>query len=397
MMMLGFFESEDPSEPSTHLCRPRGAASACATAGGDRLAAMCLELGRRNPSFPTTGDRESPAPTSPVPFVVRRLSNTSRLAGAGAFPAGGENSSMAAKKTRNLQNVMADSRKKRKPVEQTEITHNAPEKRTQKIGDKITALQQLVSPFGKTDTASVLQQAAACINILHEQIKVLSNPYFVSNPSISIRVNGGEITGFLHDRGLCLVPISPAIVDLTNRQALNSLIKDNFPCVSSQHNLFVRTRPIDQERMRFHLKFVQTLPAEIAWEVPATSPDELALVQTAEGQVQDDALDAVYESATIELFHNVVDDDDGAYLVGTAVVVPRGGLRTPASFQFSAQTSESGTSFSGSATLMSNDDDGEELGETFPIAGDLGDGVPRIRWTSWRNSVLPMAEILDDS
>jgi hypothetical protein len=76
----------------------------------------------------------------------------------------------------------------------------APCKRSQKLGDKITALQQLVSPYGKvntsnswtgnsisslhahlkssmatcsqTDTASVLHEAATCIKNLHEQIQV---------------------------------------------------------------------------------------------------------------------------------------------------------------------------------------------------------------------------------
>ncbi|NP_001140297.1 uncharacterized protein LOC100272342 [Zea mays] len=49
-----------------------------------------------------------------------------------------------------------------------------PCKRSQKLGDKITALQQLVSPYGKTDTASVLHEAATCIKHLHEQIQFSS-------------------------------------------------------------------------------------------------------------------------------------------------------------------------------------------------------------------------------
>ncbi|KAM0953583.1 putative transcription factor bHLH family [Dioscorea sansibarensis] len=55
---------------------------------------------------------------------------------------------------------------------------NAPVRKSQKLGDKITALQQLVSPFGKTDTASVLHEATICIRALHEQIQALSSPYF---------------------------------------------------------------------------------------------------------------------------------------------------------------------------------------------------------------------------
>ncbi|KAK2644303.1 hypothetical protein Ddye_019498 [Dipteronia dyeriana] len=49
--------------------------------------------------------------------------------------------------------------------------------RKEKLGDRITALQQLVSPFGKTDTASVLHEAIDYIRLLHEQVNILSTPY----------------------------------------------------------------------------------------------------------------------------------------------------------------------------------------------------------------------------
>ncbi|CAA2982547.1 transcription factor bHLH112-like [Olea europaea subsp. europaea] len=49
--------------------------------------------------------------------------------------------------------------------------------RKEKLGDRITALQQLVSPFGKTDTASVLQEAIEYIKFLHGQVSVLSTSY----------------------------------------------------------------------------------------------------------------------------------------------------------------------------------------------------------------------------
>ncbi|CAI9088621.1 OLC1v1023007C1 [Oldenlandia corymbosa var. corymbosa] len=52
--------------------------------------------------------------------------------------------------------------------------------RKEKMGDRITALQQLVSPFGKTDTASVLSEAIEYIKFLHEQVGVLSTPYMKS-------------------------------------------------------------------------------------------------------------------------------------------------------------------------------------------------------------------------
>ncbi|KAG6718611.1 hypothetical protein I3842_04G160500 [Carya illinoinensis] len=52
------------------------------------------------------------------------------------------------------------------------------EVRKEKLGDRITALHQLVSPFGKTDTASVLLESLGYIRFLQSQIEALSLPYF---------------------------------------------------------------------------------------------------------------------------------------------------------------------------------------------------------------------------
>ncbi|KAG6498725.1 hypothetical protein ZIOFF_038447 [Zingiber officinale] len=43
--------------------------------------------------------------------------------------------------------------------------------RKEKLGDRIIALHQIVSPFGKTDTASVLLEAIGYIRFLHSQIE----------------------------------------------------------------------------------------------------------------------------------------------------------------------------------------------------------------------------------
>ncbi|CAL5030544.1 unnamed protein product [Urochloa decumbens] len=46
-----------------------------------------------------------------------------------------------------------------------------------KLAEKITALQQIVSPFGKTDTSSVLFETIKYIKFLHEQLRLFSEPY----------------------------------------------------------------------------------------------------------------------------------------------------------------------------------------------------------------------------
>ncbi|PWA42285.1 Myc-type, basic helix-loop-helix (bHLH) domain-containing protein [Artemisia annua] len=82
-----------------------------------------------------------------------------------------------------------------------------------KLGEKITALQQIVSPFGKTDTASVLGEAICYIKCLQEQVQLLSNPYMKTNiikdPWVRLETKDrGDMNLDLKTRGLCLVPLS---------------------------------------------------------------------------------------------------------------------------------------------------------------------------------------------
>ncbi|XP_047951094.1 transcription factor bHLH112-like isoform X3 [Salvia hispanica] len=80
--------------------------------------------------------------------------------------------------------------------------------RKEKMGDRITALQQLVSPFGKTDTASVLSEAIEYIKFLHEQLTALSAPYMKNGAPMHNQQNNPEKSKDLRSRGLCLVPVS---------------------------------------------------------------------------------------------------------------------------------------------------------------------------------------------
>ncbi|KAK1391692.1 Transcription factor bHLH110 [Heracleum sosnowskyi] len=88
--------------------------------------------------------------------------------------------------------------------------------RKEKLGDRIAALQQLVAPFGKTDTASVLMEAIGYIKFLQNQVETLSVPYMKSSRKRTKKMQGGigdvngeeEGTRDLRTRGLCLVPLS---------------------------------------------------------------------------------------------------------------------------------------------------------------------------------------------
>ncbi|KAI3759695.1 hypothetical protein L6452_07700 [Arctium lappa] len=84
--------------------------------------------------------------------------------------------------------------------------------RKEKLGERISSLHQLVSPFGKTDTASVLLEATAHIRFLESQIEALTSQYNIINSSGTTRhqhsADGKAPQKDLVSRGLCLVPVT---------------------------------------------------------------------------------------------------------------------------------------------------------------------------------------------
>ncbi|KAJ0969320.1 hypothetical protein J5N97_022197 [Dioscorea zingiberensis] len=89
---------------------------------------------------------------------------------------------------------------KRVKHEASSMSTTTSREKRDKFGERVAALHQLVSPFGKTDTASVLTETTGYIKFLHEQLQVLSAPY------LEITNNMVEEHG-LKSRGLCLVPV----------------------------------------------------------------------------------------------------------------------------------------------------------------------------------------------
>ncbi|CAN6286751.1 unnamed protein product [Urochloa humidicola] len=96
-------------------------------------------------------------------------------------------------------------------------TNKRPRVRREKLGERIIALQQLVSPFGKSDTASVLHEALGYIRFLHDQVQALSSPYMQQRQPASAHAPesaAGTVVApprpvsDLRSRGLCLVPVS---------------------------------------------------------------------------------------------------------------------------------------------------------------------------------------------
>ncbi|XP_009594898.1 transcription factor bHLH123-like [Nicotiana tabacum] len=137
-------------------------------------------------------------PQLPIPTVDEKTKNTGEIR---------DINRMSKKTSSEISN--------KRPRDETPSPLPAFKVRKEKMGDRITALQQLVSPFGKTDTASVLSEAIEYIKFLHDQIGALSAPYMKSGSSAMQHQQSNNKSEDaegrnqdLRSRGLCLVPVS---------------------------------------------------------------------------------------------------------------------------------------------------------------------------------------------
>ncbi|KAG8655375.1 hypothetical protein MANES_04G035800v8 [Manihot esculenta] len=97
----------------------------------------------------------------------------------------------------------------------------SPKERKEKLGERIVALQQLVSPYGKTDTASVLLEAMEYIQFLHEQVKFA----LISRPCTYGVVSGAE----------CSIPAKYTGSSITGIRAIQSENQRSLPCSNLVH------------------------------------------------------------------------------------------------------------------------------------------------------------------
>ncbi|CAL1384155.1 unnamed protein product [Linum trigynum] len=128
------------------------------------------------------------------------------------------NDATAGKSTSTQQQESSGGANKKSRLDQPRASCPPFKVRKEKLGDRIAALQQMVAPFGKTDTASVLMEAIGYIKFLQNQVETLSVPYMKparNKPNRPMHFQTGEVVGNgeptsrdLRSRGLCLVPLS---------------------------------------------------------------------------------------------------------------------------------------------------------------------------------------------
>lgn len=207
--MLGAGEEEGylfgpPSSPSS--CYSSSTTGYMLYFGGHEDGAVRLH-GVAQKSGDSCASSLSYSPPSTTTSATVASSKPSRKKGDAMSGGGGARRTATASKTTTHTPVTS----KKPKTEGSTSCHGSIKVRKEKLGERIIALQQLVSPFGKSDTASVLHEALGYIRFLHDQVQVLSSPYLQGLPSSAHlhEARGMETTADdLRSRGLCLVPVS---------------------------------------------------------------------------------------------------------------------------------------------------------------------------------------------
>ncbi|KAM3278271.1 hypothetical protein ACQJBY_045867 [Aegilops geniculata] len=171
--------------------------------GGDVFGFQYYYYGAGGPAVPVAVPQKS-SPTTDCSSSISTMSSSPTATAASAI----STSKPQAAKKRGSRGS-SDPRKAAPPA----ASNKRPRARKERLGERILALQQLVSPFGKTDTASVLHEALGYIRFLHDQVQVLSSPYMQRLPASSappapLPEEPLSAPSDLRSRGLCLVPVS---------------------------------------------------------------------------------------------------------------------------------------------------------------------------------------------
>ncbi|XP_073126082.1 uncharacterized protein [Henckelia pumila] len=177
------------------------------TVAKQQPAANRLQFSNKTPFWNATTEPDF-IPSTPSQYLISGLDN---------FPGTSFDQKRRKEESKNLASVAKKSSSNEPALKHPRLETPSPlptfKVRKEKLGDRITALQQLVSPFGKTDTASVLHEAIEYIKFLHDQVNVLSTPY-LKNGSPPLQCQQEQDQGLKKDlssRGLCLVPISSTL------------------------------------------------------------------------------------------------------------------------------------------------------------------------------------------
>ncbi|KAF7074773.1 hypothetical protein CFC21_079596 [Triticum aestivum] len=188
--------------PCHHVLSFGGRAEQQYYGGGDIFGFQYYYHGAGGPAVPVAAPQKS-SPTTDCSSSISTMSSSPT-----ATAASGISTSKPQPSKKRGSRGSSDQRKAAPPAAST---NKRPRARKERLGERILALQQLVSPFGKTDTASVLHEALGYIRFLHDQVQVLSSPYMQRLPPSSAPpapLPAVVEPGDLRSRGLCLVPVS---------------------------------------------------------------------------------------------------------------------------------------------------------------------------------------------